>query len=367
MSYFETMWTDPIFEQRERLFGLRSMLNFAGAGASSELTKRVQSISVQNSLYHQISHSLVWELELPFLMCIGKYDGFPWRQNESFKKNVGEVRGCGAVPQDVMRAARKKAKTSVSGKNALEELENLDKGFDRDVERMEFIELYAVTENDAMRDVLQSAEEIDGDFGAFDGWKNGEDVAKELLETSLDEEELRDVLEAKGRMSLNLGLVNYHHLAEFNLTAWDIMEPLNEPIRDFVKESWEHHALFLLDALSTFDFKPNRVRLNNFLAVENVPLDVSEAYLRSFQGFSGRAHAFIEELRVANEEISKIEVGDNDDVELHVGIGERRERYLMLQDSLQIFADRVQGEPESILCVCDCSPTGFLNNPMPIV
>jgi hypothetical protein len=362
MTIMKENMIDPFAEKRDNLFALRSMFKFAGVGASSELTEHVMSICVQNRMYHRIVRSLVWELDLPFCMMCNKYEGFPWRQIPTFKENIQAVRSSGPVPQNVLRTAQAKARRTGSKKDKddLEVLERKNMAFNQLVERMHDVELYTLIENESLRDVMRSAEDLRGDtgkngFASFDVRKHAEVVAEELLETLLDEDD-----------SLKLGLINYR-LTEFNLAAWDILEYLKEPIRDLIVDSWQNHAMFLADALSSFDFRSNRVRVNNYLAVENVPLDVSEAHLKTFLGIGERAVEIIEALHDVNEEICRIEVGDKDDVEVQGELAVRRDRYVMLQDSLQIFADRTKGEPESVLCICDCSPTGFLNNPMPII
>ena len=356
MSYFSEVPAKSSDIHRERIFALRSMLKFAEMGASSDVTSRIMQISLRNKLYRQTVRSLIWELEVPTMMfAVDRYKGFPWRRSPSMKKKINKMveerlkhkrAHCEALKDPEMRrkAEKRVEKRQLRYEHTLGEIDNPF--------------FYFMVDSEPMREALQSVDDLDSDdFTSFD-------VDEHLSETM---QELFGTLPEDGEsLELGIGLVDYL-VADFNTAAWAIIDPLKESICKLITDSWQHHALFLVDALSTFDFKPNRVCADGILAVENVPLDVSEAYLKSFQGICEQTHALIEVLRVANKTIGKIKIGDvNDDI-LQNELTIRRERYLGLQDELQIFADRIQRTPESVLYVCDCSPTGLLNSLMPIV
>ena len=298
---------EPLEKYRENLFAVRCMNAVSVMSNNRKLSDGVLYSSLQHSLYKSIVTSIAWELEIPLTCCfaLDTLKDFPFRRGEGFKDNLrATLKGLRNIP--------------------IEEA----------IAKLEDVQAFALIDNDVIRDVIAASISNRDSFATIDVYEHVGGVMADLLDrlpkdgNGLDWKEL--VIKADAADS----------------ASQEIFEPLEEPIRKLIIESWENHARYLADAMTAFDFKKNCVQINDFLAFENVPESVAGAYLDSFSKFGKLAKKLAKEM----DEINELE----------------SDRYKVLQKSLATFADRaLQGSPESILCICDQSAYGFLNTLLP--
>ena len=346
---------------RESVFAKSSMRRVVSLSNEGAFAGGVSDASMLNNMYKQIVNSTVWELNLPFLLCFaaGWFKDFPIEElDDKTKKNAVAMRRMSASHVDMNELPPRIAAIKNDenrGKAEERYREKLKDSLTYDaiasIRTMDAVEVFALIEDDALREVFGKVVSDKGQFSRIPGMGHVQQTVGRILAE----------LPSSGGF-LNPKAFTFK-LATFDESARKHFQPILGSIQNLIIDSWNHHALHLLDAMSCFDFKAHRARVGDSLMFKDVPVEIETAYLGSFYGLRREARQIAVELEKIVEVICENQT--DDEPGLDEAVADRILFYVSIQQMLDDFITQTESDSVSFLKICDISSSGFLKNPLP--
>lgn len=310
----------------------------------SENSESIAKSSLRNGWYEQIINSVAWGFDLPVILCFAmiKSGDFPFISCEGVVENLKKYRRINSSVDHKTEA----------GKQIINDA----------LDSMADVEVYALPDNEHIRDIFEHTMKSNGSFAVLDM----HDCVGQLIEDFLPL--LRDE-EKPGFRFDNKLMTTESIVSDFDLAASEIYDPVAEPIRKFIYDSWDVHALCLKKAMICFDYDINCIRIGDYFGFEKVPRDVVAEYNRVSSSISHEALSISEAVGSVVERIVGLRRCDEKNVDASREIQSRILGFQAIHGMLVDFSVRIQDrevyERNGILLICDRSPFGFLNTPLP--